>query len=104
MNNISWSNVISVGGSSDIMVPSVSGLYMFLGEMKGNDMYDVVYIGETDDLNRRYKEYLNGANSCVSKNAKNLVYAIETNVFSRREKEKELIQYYRPMCNIEYKY
>ena len=89
----------SFNSSSSVCIPSAPGIY-FIRDFRG-----VLYIGRTENLKRRFKEHFwNTNNPKISSIKKNPVGKIQFSWmlldFSEQEiKEKELIQYFQPVCN-----
>jgi len=55
--NIKWSKIYGYNEGNDYFVPENSGVYEILIKNK-NSKYDRTYIGETDNLKRRFNEHL----------------------------------------------
>lgn len=82
-----------------IGVPNTGGIY-FISDFRG-----VLYIGKTENLNRRFKDhYWNTQNPRIAQVKKNPIGQLEfswmyVDFKDQTDKEKELIQYFQPVCN-----
>ena len=74
------------------LVPNTEGVYLL-----ADDHHNTVYVGRTDDLNKRLFEHPDPQNPCLRK--KNIQYfAFEENPNSEA-RETELINEHDPECN-----
>ena len=88
-----WSELIAFNSYNVAAVPSEAGLYALNdGDKK------VIYIGGSDDLNRRLNEHLpiNEENPCIKENAEYFQYRLMEDWSAE---ENKFIAEYNPKCN-----
>lgn len=76
--------------------PTRSGVYMIWGTGGTNS---VVYVGETNDLQRRLLEHRRETNTCIARqNPATCGFELVESV-QRVQRQNQLIQEFRPTCN-----
>lgn len=82
-------------------LPERGGVYIYVGDPDKNDKVAVVYIGQTNNLQRRKTE--EAEDKCIrGKDTTAVAIKLMENEQSRKTLEKRLIKYNEPMCNEQY--
>jgi excinuclease UvrABC nuclease subunit len=76
----------------------VGGVYMILRKESQNGNYDVLYVGQTNDLSERFDNH--HKQPCFDRNRKTHIAAmVEPSEVRRLKIEADLIKKYNPSCN-----
>ncbi|WP_409341033.1 GIY-YIG nuclease family protein [Paenibacillus sp. MBLB4367] len=97
--NVTFSEPLFFAPFSKKLLPESAGLYMLLSEKRLNGKYDVLYVGQSDDLKRRIGEHLNSEDSRIRQHVKHFTVSFEPSSSLRDSKERELIAFYGPPIN-----
>lgn len=92
-----WSGSLPFNQYAILNVPENSGVYRFTK----NGL--TVYVGETGNLRRRFREYILGENPCVSKHATHFQYKLIPHPGQRKKEEEFLIGLLQPHCNVQHR-
>ena len=88
--------LIPLNYSNITLVPSVEGVYEL-----ANSSQQIIYIGRSDNLQRRLNEHLNTTDPCI----KSAAYFRFEKTYRSEQRERELIDHFRrlngrlPRCN-----
>ena len=76
---------------------AVPGVYVI-----ANASGQVIYVGQTDNLQRRMAEHRADTTHCMHRYGPSLVWVevVTTGEVDRRLRERQLILEYRPFCNV----
>lgn len=76
---------------------AVPGVYVI-----GNASGSVIYVGQTDNLQRRMAEHRADTTHCMHRYAPSQVWVevITTGEVDRRLRERQIVSEYRPLCNV----
>ncbi len=80
-------------------IPENGGLYVLLGHPHLGK-YPVLYVGQANDLRRRFGEHLNSDDLRIQRDVFFYDYELQPNGLLRNKREKELIQLYNPPFNV----
>jgi predicted GIY-YIG superfamily endonuclease len=77
--------------------PSASGIYILFSTP--GFTWEVIYVGDSDNVQARLLEHLNGDNACISERGPTAFICEQHDAERRQARRDELIGEYNPTCN-----